>query len=124
MVAEIVSACRTKTLNLSSNKFTEGLDLSSNSTLQLLNISHNNMSSIGASKVFSTLRSKTHVELLKLWIDGEPILNLVIDNITKFEWLDNSIHQIFIISRYKQNFEITTKQQNSQNIMFYETFYI
>ena len=94
---EIVSTCKMQHLFLSDNNFTEGLDLSSNSTLEQLCISLNEMSSRGASRLFSTLRNNKHNILL--WnfdISNNNIGDEAVNDTTQFLMENNVFKHLHI----------------------------
>ena len=84
VLAEMVTTFKIQCLYLQHNNFADGLDLSNNSTLESLYISHNNLSSTGASRLFSTLRSNKHTNLRRLNIDNNDIGDEAVNDITQF----------------------------------------
>jgi len=84
VLAEMVTTFKIQCLYLQHNNFVDGLDLSNNSTLESLYIFHNNMSSRGASRLFSTLRSNRHTKLGNLDISNNDIDDEAVNDITQY----------------------------------------
>ena len=100
-LAKIVCSCKIDYLFLHQNTCTDGLDLSKISTLEGLCISHNNMSSRGASKLFSTLKSNKHTKLWDLDISNNDIGDEAVNDITQFLMENNALIYLYI---YKNKF--------------------
>ena len=96
-VVEVVSSCQIEILILSYNNFTNGLDLTNNSTLSTLFLSYNDMSSKGASRLFSTLKSNKSTSLLRLYVDNNDIDDEAVNDIVQF-LMEDYVLQILNIS--------------------------
>ena len=96
VLVEIVSTCKIQRLYLGNNNFTDGLDLSNNSALNILTMSNNNMSSRGASRLFSTLRSNKHTKLMGLSISNNNIGDEAVNDIAQFLIENNVLEYLYI----------------------------
>lgn len=95
-ISEIVKSCKTELLDVSLNSLHDGLDLSSDSTLLELNMHHNDLSSKGASRLFSTLSGNKTRKLRKLNLRSNLITDEAASDIVSFLTTDTILKHLDI----------------------------
>ena len=95
-IVGIATTCETRKLNVSYNRFIDGLDLSNNSTLETLYISNNKLSSSGASRLFVTLRSNKKSRLKILHVCNNSIGYKAVHDITQFLMDNNYLKELHL----------------------------
>ena len=96
LVTDIASSCKTKTLNISYNKFTNGLDLSKNATLEGLGLSNNKMSSSGAIRLFSSLTRNKNTKIGDISVAHNLIGDEAVNNITELLMINSGLRELHI----------------------------